>query len=469
MVKKNLLFGMLFGLLIVCVGFVSANTLDTSVNEPLFLKMVCAGNNSFADITVFSGVTNNPDNMVISRTAMDKISEQDFIYTATFSMKGTYTAFEECSYDGGFISTQQTTIIVNDPVNLIDVSSYKNYNYQANLFYNVYFKSNPKSVNTIDFELQNDTITFQPLDLSYSNTRKKADNEKTQLISNPKNVVGYPSGNTFLYQNVYGQGLDLQYLVNKNYVKEELVINDASALPNLDKKLSKNNKIDKNITLELNSLMTTTTNHIIVNGKEWNMKKPVTTSNIVLIKNDAGDIIYQLQIPVAFDSDGAKVVGSYTLENVKHSKNSDQVEVTVKMPYSWFVDSARVYPLFLDPTIDTPDGTGVFDDSVPQIIIENLTIPADSPYLIVETLTKGNSTILDAECELNIVDDATQEDAVYFRSFADNWDGTYQFLWGMPNTDSNPYVGDFTLSSYCWHGETLVLNKVYSISSIGVY
>jgi hypothetical protein len=256
--------------------------------------------------------------------------------------------------------------------------------------------------------------------------------------------------------------------VNKDYVKEELVINDASALPTLDKKLSKDTKANQNITLELNSLMTTTTNHIIVDGKEWKMKKAVTTSNIILIKNDVGDIIYQLQIPVAFDSDGARVIGTYTLEPVSVGKNKAEIQVTVKMPYDWFVNSSRVYPLFLDPTIDTPDGTGVFDDSVPQIIIENLTIPAGMPYDIMETLVKGNSTILDAECELNIIDDSTQDYAVDFRSFFNNWDGTYHFLWGQPNTESNPYVGNFTLSSYCWHGETLVLNKIYSISSIAV-
>jgi hypothetical protein len=90
------------------------------------------------------------------------------------------------------------------------------------------------------------------------------------------------------------------------------------------------------------------------------------------------------------------------------------------------------------------------------------------PYDIMETLVKGNSTILDAECELNIIDDSTQDYAVDFRSFFNNWDGTYHFLWGQPNTESNPYVGNFTLSSYCWHGETLVLNKIYSISSIAV-
>jgi len=51
------------------------------------------------------------------------------------------------------------------------------------------------------------------------------------------------------------------------------------------------------------------------------------------------------------------------------------------------------------------------------------------PYDIMETLVKGNSTILDAECELNIIDDSTQDYAVDFRSFFNNWDGTYHFLW----------------------------------------
>ena len=446
--KILLALGVIF---LISLSMVSANNLETDIYQPLFINMVCAGTNPSADIVIYSGTERLPENLVVIRTPMDKISDKDFTYTATFNTKGTYTAFEECSYDGGFISTQTTTITVTDPSNLIGVSTKADYQYEANLFYDVYFKENPTLDDVIDFEVTGDKITFTPLDLGYSNKKK------IQTINSPLEVTGYVSGNTFIYQDVYGQGLDLQYLVNKNYVKEELVINNKDNLPIPNKKLMKKGDTSK-VNLELNSLMTTTTNHIIVDGKEWKRKKAITTSNIIFIKNNAGDIIYQLKIPVAFDSNGAKMVGSYTLEEV----NDNNILVTVKMPYAWFVDTARVYPIFLDPTIDTPDGTGVFDDSIPQIIVANVTIPAGTPYTITEQIMKGNQTILDAECELDIINVDTQEKVVDYRSFYNDGNGNMLYTW------KNPTIGNFLASQYCWKGDTLVLNKIYSISTIGV-
>jgi len=446
--------------LVLAIGLVSANELTTDINQPLFIKMVCAGTNPSADIQIYSGTAMIPDNLVVSRTLMSQLSDQDFEYMATFSIKGTYTAFEECSYDGGFISTQTTTIIVTDPTNLLEESTLAGYDYQANLFYDVFFKVNPLLEDAINFQVEPDTITFQPKELSLIAVIRDGKVTKKSVNIQPSEVIGYVSGNTFIYPALYGEGLDLQYLINKNYVKEELVINDMSNLPvstnELEKKVLKK---DATIYVELKSIMTTTTKHIIVDGTEWDMKKPISTSNLILIKNDAGETIYQLQIPVAFDSDGSKVIGTYTLNKIKKSKGHE-ISVSVRMPYSWFVDTKRVYPVYIDPTIDTPDGTGVFDNSAPEIILENLTIPAGIPYTIIEQIVKGNTTIMDAECELDIIDDTTQTKVIDFRSFYNDGFGNMLFTW------AEPYVGTFTASQYCWRGDTLVLNKIYKVSSI---
>ena len=443
------MYSILGVILLLSLSMVSANNLETDINQPLFINMVCSGIDSTADITIYSGAEINPDNLVVARTTMDKLSDQDFSYVATFNAKGTYTAFEECTYNGGTVSTQTTTITVTDPSNLIGVSTKADYQYEADLFYNIYFKENPTLDEVINFEVGADKITFTPLDLGYSNKKK------IQTINNPLEVTGYVSGNTFIYQGIYGEGLDLQYLVNKQYVKEELVINDVTSLPVPNKKLIKKDDTSK-VYLELNSLMTTTTNNIFVDGKEWNMKKAVTTSNIILVKNNAGDIMYQLKIPVAFDSDGNKVIGTYTLEKM----DEGIILVTVKMPYSWLVDANRVYPVYIDPTTDTPDGTGVFDNSTPQIVVANVTIPAGIPYTITEQIVKGNQTIYDAECELDIINVDTQEKVVDYRSFYNDGNGNMLYTW------VNPTVGNFIVSQYCWRGDILVLNKIYSISTI---
>jgi hypothetical protein len=463
----NKKIGLLGIIMILMIGVVHANELVVDINQPLFIKMVCAGTAPTADIQIYSGTTMTPDNIVVLRTPMDQLSAQDFEYTATFSAVGTYTAFEECN-DGGFISTQTTTITVTDPTNLITPVVYKDYQYGANLFYDVYFKENPTLPNTIDFILGTNEITIQPTELSLGVKKKSQD-------INPLPVIGSPVGNNFVYSGIYGTGLDLQYLVNRNYVKEEMVINDITALPVPGKELAKEfAKHPAEAYIELNSLMNLNGNHLIVDGKEWDMKKPISTSNLVLVQDDLGNTIYQLQIPVAFDTNGNKVIGKYIFTKIegeeldlkpgekKKEKHNSLISIAVQMPYSWFTDVNRAYPVYIDPTVDTPDGTGVFDNSVPAIVIApSITIPAGIPYMITETIMKGTTQIVDAECELDIIDDVTQVKVVDFRSFFNN-QGTYEFIWDMP------YVGSFTVDQYCWHGDTLVLNKIFSISTIAV-
>ena len=187
------------------------------------------------------------------------------------------------------------------------------------------------------------------------------------------------------------------------------------------------------------------------------MKKDVQTSNIVMVKDKQGNTIYQLQIPVAFDTNGSKVIGSYML-----SKSGDGVLVQVNMPYDWFANASRVYPIYIDPTVDTPDGTAEFGTGTPQILVENVTIPAGIPYTITEQIVVDNTTIMDAECECDIINTDTQEKIVDFRSFFNDGFGNMLFTW------DEPLLGNYTLSQYCWRGDTLVLNKIYSISIMWV-
>lgn len=450
-IKMLLSFGLIF---ILFSAFAQAVDLETALYEPVFIKTVCAGSNPLVDIQIYSGTIADPNNLVVARTQMSQDSSQDFSYMATFSNVGTYTAFMECSYDGGFISRQTATIKVYDKYNLITTSNYGDYNYQASFFYNVYFKQDSMSSNTILFDTGVGSVSFQPSTLKVIDANKK--NIKTFSVDvKPQQVTGIPIGNFFTYSGIYGNGLDLQYLVNKKYVKEELVIQSADSLPSPTTKMLS----DKNakIMLELNSILNLGSNYLEINGAKWDTKQKISTNNIVLIKNNAGEIVYQLQIPVAFDSDGNKLIGEYTFEKV-----NDSINVAVNMDYNWFKDSNRVYPIYLDPTIDTQDGTGQFDNSTPRIVIDNLTIPQNVPYEIVEQVMVGNVTIMDSECEFDIINVSDGLDVVHFRSFSNDGFGYMTYTWDAP------VVGTYTLSQYCWRGDILVLNKIYSDSTIEV-
>ena len=480
--KLKLCVGLLVGLVCV-IGMVSANSFEASINEPLFIKTVCDGAGAAAEITIYSGTAVNPDNLVVPRTAMDALSDKDFEYVATFGEKGQYTAFEFCTYGGGFETTQQTDISVTDPQNLIEASTEQGYQYQASLFYDVFFKSDPTQEDTLLFKVGNSSVSVQPLDIGLVEVGKdgksngkgihidasdvkggRAHKEKKtrKMVYLPAtNVTGAPIGNIFAYQGIYGEGLDLQYLVNKKYVKEEAVVADFASLPLPNKELKKHLA---DVSVQLNSLITLNGNKMIVNGWVWDMKKPIKTSDVVVVKDAANNTLYQLQIPVAFDTNGAKIVGSYTLTKEEKGKS---VLVQANVPYSWFADPARVYPVYIDPTIDTPDGTAQFGTGIPYINISDLTIPAGSPYTITEQIMVDNTTIFDAECEMNLVNLTDDSYSIYFRSFYNDGNGNMLFVMDGVNAPMPP-AGSYELQQYCWHGLTLDLNKIYSNSTIVV-
>lgn len=454
---NKILSGICVGILFIAlIGIVSANTVQVDVDNPLIIKAYCAGTDATADIQIYTGATNNPENLWLARTTMLQVSPSDFLDRETFSTTGTYTAFMECTYDGGFVTTQTTAITVTEYTNLITTTTLQGYHFEAALYYDVFFKLDPSRDKTIRFDLGTDTITLEPRELNIINEL----DTKKQLIKNPQSSAKAVSNNNVVsYPNVYGQGLTLDYNINTRYIKEDLVINSAANLPTAKADLI-------NPYLELNFLMTTTTKHFIVDGVEWDIAhiNKVSTSNRILINDNAGNTIYVLEVPVAFDSNGAEVVGKYILK-----KDGANVLLSIQMPYSWFKDTTRVFPIYVDPTIDTPDGTSTFQSSIPRIVISDLSIPADQPYEIREQIMLDNQIIYDAECETDIYDVAKGINDVDFRSFYNYGWGYMTFTWGIPNTEFNPDVGVHQLRQYCWRGDTLVLNKIYSNSTITVY
>lgn len=497
---------LLGGLLFVVLAFgVSAVNLQTDVNEQLIIRSSCSGSNASAEIMIFDSA----NELYVPRTLMTSISPSDFVFTTSFWYEDTFRAEIECIFSDGFHSFETVLIDVTPQNNMILSSSKIGYDYEALLDYSVFFKSDATSIKPILFEIDNNEISFQPAELSLSGStivgcinksekindkrekedekiaeqraredkkleqqraredaqlKKDRDKEDKNLAKNyckkdssetkivtisqaPLNGGSIVENNMFTYTGVYGLGLDLEYRVNSDYVKEELVIASVDALPKVT-------GLSGDVTLSLNSLMTTS-NNIVVDGMVWDMVNPITTSNTILLQDDSGKTIYQLEIPVAFDSNGEKVIGTYTLTNMLSG-----IGVSVQMPYSWFVDPARVYPVLLDPTV-VWDGTSNLNGAIPTIVVANITIPVDVPYTLTEIISWGNETILDAECELDIIDDATQVKVIDFRSFYNN-QGIMEFTW------TPPYAGSFTASQFCWRGEVLVLNKIYQISSIVV-
>jgi len=96
--------------------------------------------------------------------------------------------------------------------------------------------------------------------------------------------------------------------------------------------------------------------------------------------------------------------------------------------------------------------------TIPIIIIQPITAPAGTIF-INETIMQDDTPVMDAECELDIIDERGVK-VVDFRSFYNDGNGAMQYTW------DNATKGTYTLSQYCWRGQILDLNKIYSNSTI---
>jgi len=183
-----------------------------------------------------------------------------------------------------------------------------------------------------------------------------------EQISMIQDVIGATNGSIFLYKNAYGNGIDLQYSYYNELLKENLIISQSSDLPSPPQYM-----IDQgNITLNLDFVLETDSNHIVIEGVEWDKSTTKETSNEVYIKNESGDILYYLPVPYAYDSYGSSQLLKYQF---KLDEEKDSLYITIKTPYSWLNDFSRGYPVYIDPSTGyRSPGTVVDDPAVGAVI-----------------------------------------------------------------------------------------------------
>ena len=240
----------------------------------------------------------------------------------------TYESKGQINYYNGseYLPIDKTIIVSSNP--LFDYEVTKG-------IYQSYFKSNPTSGQVVKF-IKNDTeITFQPMALNYRN-----DLSQLQQINMIQNVVGVPNGSSFLYRDAYGSGIDLRYKYTNQFLKEDLIIDSFNDLIIPAQYIQDGG----NPTLDLDFVLTTNSQHIIIEGVEWDKLTTKETSNEVYIKDDLGNILYYFNTPYAYDSNG-----SFQLLKYQFKKSGSKLYVTLKTPYSWL--EYAIYPIYIDPTI----------------------------------------------------------------------------------------------------------------------
>ncbi|KKK97845.1 hypothetical protein LCGC14_2648690, partial [marine sediment metagenome] len=206
---------------------------------------------------------------------------------------------------------------------------------------------NPTEGQVVKFEMDSIYTTFQPMALNYRNNL-----DQLQQISMIQNVQGIPNDNKFNYPNAYGTGIDLEYKYETSFLKENLIINSSNDLINPEQYILDGG----NVTLDLDFILSTNSNKIIIDGVEWDKSTSKETSNEVLIRDDSGNMLYKFYKPYAFDSNGSSELLTYQFK-----KQGNSLFVVLKTPYSWLNDSSRVYPVYIDPT-EGPNNPGTMAD-----------------------------------------------------------------------------------------------------------
>lgn len=209
------------------------------------------------------------------------------------------------------------------------------YAYQANGAYTAYFSSDPTSGNGIKLiTAGGNQILFQPNPLNWRN-----DNNDLQQVSQIQSVSGVPNNNVMNYPDAYGAGISLSYTAQVGQVKELLTISTAGALPTPAAYVL----ASPGVVLEL-TFNFAADDKIIVDGVEWDKSSTVITNNTLEVRDEFTDeILYTLDRPLAWDSAGNSIQGSFQLK-----KAGNKLYIGQRIPYS-FIQTAT-YPVFIDPT-----------------------------------------------------------------------------------------------------------------------
>jgi RHS repeat-associated protein len=121
---------------------------------------------------------------------------------------------------------------------------------------------------------------------------------------------------------------DLQYHLESNYVKQNLIISKYSEIPTLSEKL------------EINGLTAV----------------PQDDGSIEFVDSDTKELVFVMPAPCMFDSKGN--TGTITASIVQ---NGNDCTLTYKLDTAWL--KTAVYPVIIDPTVSVPNGATQVDDT----------------------------------------------------------------------------------------------------------
>lgn len=208
----------------------------------------------------------------------------------------------------------------------------KNTPYQAN------FRKTSTNANDdgLNFCIRDFCFTYQLADISY----RDYDNGKDH-IANLRNIDLTILGDSAEYVDIF-DNITLQYIPSATGIKENFIITE---LPKEPKKSMDIN----NTTLDFGGYIKHNTLDIYLNG--WPIGDADLITSEELEFRFLGETLFYMPKPIATDAAGATTDLEY---EIRHQ--GGKTWIYVRVPYLWINDSARVFPIIVDPSL-TLSGT----------------------------------------------------------------------------------------------------------------
>ena len=210
------------------------------------------------------------------------------------------------------------------------------------------------SINTshysVDFStLENDGFVFFSSKDRYIKFRPNEiiSEGNTQLKPNFDSIK--QSGYELDVENVFGNGIDLKYIVEDTRLKEKIILLERSALP---PKTGDTRDLKFDFLLEYSADILPKINNVSWNGTPINASGDIT----FIRKKDSHRLylinrFFILESPSVIDANGRQLFLNYTLRNL-----TDGVHLTIILPQNW-LDSAE-FPVYIDPTVEVDEDRG---------------------------------------------------------------------------------------------------------------
>lgn len=241
------------------------------------------------------------------------------------------------------------------------------------------FKEDSGSDNIVRFLFNGSYISYTPLDLRF------VSGDKGEVIAGVGGVGGEASGNEFIYEDVYGEGLSLGYEYHNSFLKENLVIESLDDLPEprmkdaylsldfvFDSRAITKESGDKNQGVgnrEIEASDELVETEVFLRGEvleevgfigkmfgkdaervskkdlKWDKSGRLSVKGEALFNKSDGGFAFRLPTPYAVDANGSML----ELEYVFVERDGESV-VSVLTPWDWLADEGRVFPVQVDPS-----------------------------------------------------------------------------------------------------------------------